>query len=151
MNLFGMFIFNACNVYTFSDLHSTEIFRNSNGPQIVMDILNKGKQNMEILQGGFAVVAAAATANEVLKESFVEMNIDELILQTLSTHRGDCISSLYDAIRILLTPDDNRVVASQVRGLILFITVDVMDDYLTQFAPHPSKKEVLKPSNWSFH
>lgn len=108
------------NVDMFADLHSTEIFRNSNGPKIVMGILNKGKQNIDILHGGFAVVAAAATANEVLKESFVEMNIDELILEILSSHRGDCISTLYDAIRILLTPDDNRVVASQVCGLILF-------------------------------
>ncbi|KAG7011669.1 Armadillo repeat-containing protein 6 [Cucurbita argyrosperma subsp. argyrosperma] len=100
-------------VLLLQDLHSTEIFRNSNGPKIVMDILNNGKENVDILHGGYAVVAAAATANEVLKEIFMEMNIDELILQTLSTHRGDCISSLYDAIRVLLTPDDNRVVASQ--------------------------------------
>lgn len=104
----------------FADLQSTEIFRNSNGPKIVMGILNNGKQNVDILHGGFAVVAASATANEVLKESFMEMKIDELILQTLSTNRGDCISSLYDAIRVLLTPDDNRVVASQVCGLILW-------------------------------
>lgn len=103
-----------------ADLHSTEIFRKSNGPKIVMDILNNGKQNVDILHGGFAVVAAAATANEVLKELFMEMNIDELILQTLTTYRDDCVSSLYDAIRILLTPDDHRVVASQVSGLILF-------------------------------
>ncbi|XP_022972348.1 armadillo repeat-containing protein 6 [Cucurbita maxima] len=103
-------------VLLFQDLHSTEIFRNSNGPKIVMDILNNGKENVDILHGGFAVVAAAATANEVLKEIFMGMNIGELILQTLSTHRGDCISSLYDAIRVLLTPDDNRVVASQVYG-----------------------------------
>ncbi|XP_023511541.1 armadillo repeat-containing protein 6 [Cucurbita pepo subsp. pepo] len=103
-------------VLLLQDLHSTEIFRNSNGPKIVMDVLNNGKENVDILHGGFAVVAAAATANEVLKEIFMEMNIDELILQTLSTHRGDCISSLYDAIRVLLTPDDNRVVASQVYG-----------------------------------
>lgn len=120
MNLFGMFTFNARNHGMIADLHSTEIFRNSNGPKIVMDILNSGKQNVNILYGGFAVVAAAATANEVVKEVFMEMNIDELILQTLSTYRGDCINSLYDAIRVLLTPDDHRVVASQVSGLILF-------------------------------
>ncbi|KGN43949.1 armadillo repeat-containing protein 6 [Cucumis sativus] len=103
-------------VLLLQDLHSTEIFRNSNGPRIVMDILNSGKQNVNILYGGFAVVAAAATANEVVKEVFMEMNIDELILQTLSTYRGDCINSLYDAIRVLLTADDHRVVASQVYG-----------------------------------
>lgn len=103
-------------VLLLQDLHSTEIFRKSNGPKIVMDILNNGKQNVDILHGGFAVVAAAATANEVLKELFMEMNIDELILQTLTTYRDDCVSSLYDAIRILLTPDDHRVVASQVYG-----------------------------------
>lgn len=96
------------------DLQSTETFWNSGGPSIVLGILNHGGENLDILNGGFAVVAAAATGNEVLKESFMELKIDELILQTLNRQSKGSIQSLYDAICILLTPDDNRVVASQV-------------------------------------
>lgn len=80
----------------------------------MVGILNDGSQNLDVLNGGFAVVAAAATGNEVLKESFMELKIDELILQILNRQSKGGIQSLYDAIRVLLTPDDNRVVASQV-------------------------------------
>ncbi|XP_030945093.1 armadillo repeat-containing protein 6 [Quercus lobata] len=101
------------------DLQSTEIFRTSGGPTTVMCILNDNCQNVDILNNGFSVVAAASTGNEVLKESFMEFKIGELIMQILSDPSGQSkgsIQSLYDAIRILLTPDDNRVVASQVYG-----------------------------------
>lgn len=100
-----------------ADLQSTETFRTSGGPSIVVGILNRGGQNLDILNSGFAVVAAAATGNEVLKESFMELKIDELILQTLNRQSKSSMQSLYDAIRVLLTPDDNRVVASQVSQL----------------------------------
>lgn len=59
-------------------------------------------------------MALAATANEILKESFMGLKVDELIMEILSMQKKVSIQSLYDAIRILLTPDDNRVVASQV-------------------------------------
>ncbi|XP_062091648.1 uncharacterized protein LOC133797675 [Humulus lupulus] len=98
------------------DLQSTEIFRASGGQSVVMNILNGGVQNLDILNSGFAVVAAAATGNEVLKDSFMELKIDELILQALNRQSEGSIQSLYDAIRVLLTPDDNRVLASQVFG-----------------------------------
>ncbi|PON49178.1 Beta-catenin [Parasponia andersonii] len=98
------------------DLQSTETFRTTGGPSIVVGILNHGGQNLDVLNSGFAVVAAAATGNEVLKESFMELKIDELILQALNGQSKSSIQSLYDAIRVLLTPDDNRVVASQVYG-----------------------------------
>ena len=85
-------------------------------------ILNDNCQNVDILNNVFSVVAAASTGNEVLKESFMELKIGELIMQILSDPSGlskGSIQSLYDAIRILLTPDDNRVVASQVsKGFI---------------------------------
>ncbi|KAK9988282.1 hypothetical protein SO802_028521 [Lithocarpus litseifolius] len=101
------------------DLQSTEIFRTSGGPTTVVFILNDNCQNVDILNNGFSVVASASTGNEVLKESFMELKIGELIMQILSDPSGQSkgsIQSLYDAIRILLTPDDNRVVASQVYG-----------------------------------
>lgn len=98
------------------DLQSTETFRSSGGPLILIGFLNSGSENLDILNSGFAVVAAAATGNEVLKELFMELKIDELILQTLQKENSGSIQSLYDAIRVLLTPDDTRVVASQVYG-----------------------------------
>ncbi|KAK9287173.1 hypothetical protein L1049_015584 [Liquidambar formosana] len=97
------------------DVQSTEIFRKSGGPKIVVGILTDGSQCANILNSGFSVVAAAATGNEILKESFMDLKIDELIIQIM---RGQSkgVHSLYDAIQVLLTPDDNRVVASQVYG-----------------------------------
>uniref|UniRef100_A0A803NPF3 Armadillo repeat-containing protein 6 n=1 Tax=Cannabis sativa TaxID=3483 RepID=A0A803NPF3_CANSA len=88
------------------DLQSTETFRASGGPSIVVNILNGGVQNLDILNSGFAV----------LKDEFMELKIDELILHALNRPGEGSIQSLYDAIRVLLTPDDNRVLASQVYG-----------------------------------
>ncbi|KAI9124143.1 hypothetical protein K1719_005443 [Acacia pycnantha] len=98
------------------DVQSTGIFQTSNGPSIVIGILNDNKQNIGILNSGFGVVASAATGNEILKQSFMILKVDELILEIMSMHKNVCIQSLYDAIRVLLTADDNRVVASEVYG-----------------------------------
>ncbi|OIW01914.1 hypothetical protein TanjilG_15239 [Lupinus angustifolius] len=98
------------------DLHSTGTFQTCNGPQIVIRFLNDNKQNLYILNSGFGVVASAATGNEIVKESFMELKVGELIMEIMSIHKNMGIQSLYDAIRVLLTPDDNRVVASQVYG-----------------------------------
>lgn len=99
-----------------NDIKSTELFRASNGPSVVIKILSDGSKDLEILNSGFAVVAAASTGNEVVKQSFMELKVDELILQVLSEQKKGCTQSLYDAIRVLLTSDDNRVVASEVYG-----------------------------------
>ncbi|KAF3435360.1 hypothetical protein FNV43_RR22449 [Rhamnella rubrinervis] len=98
------------------DLQSAETFRTSGGASIVVGILNDGSQTLDVLNSGFSVVAAASTGNEILKESFMELKIDELILEVLNRQSKGSIQSLYDAIRVLLTSDDNRVVASQVYG-----------------------------------
>ncbi|BBH09524.1 ARM repeat superfamily protein [Prunus dulcis] len=98
------------------DLKSRETFRASDGPKLVVGIITDGFENIDILSSGFAVIAAAATGNEVLKELFVELKIEELILRVLSVKREASIQSVYDAIWVLLTPDDNRVLASQVFG-----------------------------------
>lgn len=107
---------------SFADLKSTETFRASSGPKTVAGILNDYHHNVDVLNNAFAVVAAASTGNEVLKESFMELKIDELIMRVLSYLSGQSkgsIPSLYDAIQVLLTSDDNRVVASQVRKLLI--------------------------------
>ncbi|CAH2076951.1 unnamed protein product [Thlaspi arvense] len=98
------------------DIQSTEAFRNASGPRIVVDLLRDPRSDSDSLDAGFAVVAAAATGNEVVKESFMELKIDELILKVLNRESKTTIQALYDAIRVILTPDDNRVVASQVYG-----------------------------------
>ncbi|KAM0871378.1 hypothetical protein ACQ4PT_039426 [Festuca glaucescens] len=98
------------------DVGSTEKFRQSQGPKIVMDILKGALKNTDILDGGFSVVAAASAGNEVVKDAFMDLKVDELILQVMRDKSNSKVQSLYDAIRVLLTPDDNRVVASQVFG-----------------------------------
>ncbi|KAJ4868144.1 ARM repeat superfamily protein [Raphanus sativus] len=98
------------------DIQSTEAFRNASGPRIVVDLLRDSSSDSDSLDAGFAVVAAAATGNEVVKELFMELKVDELILKVLNRESKTTIRALYDAIRVLLTPDDNRVVASQVYG-----------------------------------
>ncbi|XP_022746473.1 armadillo repeat-containing protein 6 [Durio zibethinus] len=99
-----------------TDVQSTETFRASGGPMIVVGILSDGIRDLDILNSGFAVIAAAATGNEVVKQSFMELGVDEMILQVLSGQTKGDVQSLYDAIRVMLTSDDNRVVASQVYG-----------------------------------
>lgn len=59
-------------------------------------------------------MASAATGDEIVKESFMELKVDELVMEIMSIHKNTGIQNVYDAIRALLTPDDNRVVASQV-------------------------------------
>ncbi|KAK6135686.1 hypothetical protein DH2020_030563 [Rehmannia glutinosa] len=98
------------------DLQSSEIFKENGGPKIVVSILSNEREDEKILDGCFSVIAAAATGNEVLKESFMDLKIDELIVQILKEHNGGSIPSIYDAIRVILSSDDNRVIASQVFG-----------------------------------
>ena len=61
-------------------------------------------------------MAAAATGNEVIKEAFMEMKIDDLLIKLLKRKENRNIQSIYDVICVLVTADDNRVVASQVRS-----------------------------------
>ncbi|KAL0384176.1 UNVERIFIED_CONTAM: hypothetical protein Sradi_2811900 [Sesamum radiatum] len=98
------------------DLQSSETFKENDGPKIVVGILTNESEDVKILDGCFSVVAAAATGNEVLKESFMDLKIDELIVKILKEHNGESVPSIYDAIRVILSSDDNRVVASQVFG-----------------------------------
>ncbi|TVU28614.1 hypothetical protein EJB05_20137 [Eragrostis curvula] len=98
------------------DIGSTEKFRQKEGPKIVMDILRGGSKNPDLLDAGFSVVAAGSTGNEVVKESYMDLKVDELILQLMREKSNSDVQSLYEAVRVLLTPDDCRVVASQVYG-----------------------------------
>lgn len=98
------------------DLQSAETFQKCGGPGIIISILRQDSQNLELLNGCFSVIAAAATGNEILKESFVNLKVDELIMNILNGPNKSNIANVYDAIRVLLSSDDNRVAASQVFG-----------------------------------
>ncbi|KAJ4963310.1 hypothetical protein NE237_023249 [Protea cynaroides] len=98
------------------DVQTTETFRKIGGPKMMMDIIADNNRNMNILNSSFSVVAAAATGNEVVKAAFMDLKIDELLIQIMKAESRGSIGSLYDAIRVLLTPDDFRVVASEVYG-----------------------------------
>ncbi|KAL2927580.1 Armadillo repeat-containing protein 6 [Bienertia sinuspersici] len=98
------------------DVQSAETFHKCGGPDLIIHILNHHSHNPCLLNACFSVIAASATSNEILKESFISLKVDELFLSTLNAHNNANLPGLYDAIRILLTPDDFRVVASQVYG-----------------------------------
>lgn len=98
------------------DIQSAQTFHKCGGPDIIVGILKQETQSMELLNGCFSVIAAAATGNEILKESFVNLKVDELIMSVLNGPNKSSIPGVYDAIRVLLSPDDNRVAASQVYG-----------------------------------
>ncbi|KAK9714047.1 hypothetical protein RND81_06G067800 [Saponaria officinalis] len=103
------------------DVHSNEAFARCGGPDIVVAIMSSIQQHqaesVDLLNACFAVVAAAATGSEILKESFVNLNVDHLIINAFNhIPAGSIPPSLYDAIRALLTSDDHRVAASQVFG-----------------------------------
>ncbi|XP_027361471.1 armadillo repeat-containing protein 6 [Abrus precatorius] len=98
------------------DVQSTGTFHSCDGPRIVIGFLIDYKPNVDVLSSGFRVVASAATGDEIVKEAFMELKVDELIMEIMSMHKNKGIQSLYEAIRVLLTPDDSRVVASQVYG-----------------------------------
>ncbi|KAK9096689.1 hypothetical protein Sjap_022186 [Stephania japonica] len=116
------------------DVQTTEIFRVHHGPKLVMDMLTNCNQNTSILDNGFLVVAAAATGNELVKESFMELKIDEFLLHLLKGKNKGRIQSLYDVIHALLTPDDGRVVASQVYGYARrFAEIGIAQELVEEF------------------
>ncbi|GLJ48430.1 hypothetical protein SUGI_1022200 [Cryptomeria japonica] len=95
------------------DVQSTELFRQSGGPKILMEISDDHNLNNNIIEHACAVVAAAATGNEVLKDAFMEMKIDDLVLRLLKRKEANNVKSVYDVIRVMVTADDDRVAASQ--------------------------------------
>lgn len=108
-----------------ADVQSTGAFHRCDGPRIVMAFLVDNKGNVELLSSEFRVVASAATGDEIVKEAFMELKVDELILEIMSLHRHKGIQSLYDAVCALLMPDDDRVVASQVSSGCLRMCVHI--------------------------
>ncbi|XP_057534628.1 uncharacterized protein LOC130812972 [Amaranthus tricolor] len=98
------------------DIQSAQTFQKCGGPDIVIGILKQDTPNPELLNSCFSVIAASATGNEILKESFVNLKVDQFIMNTLKGSNKASVPSVYDAIRVLLTPDDYRVAASQVYG-----------------------------------
>ncbi|KAH7679597.1 Cytochrome c-like domain-containing protein [Dioscorea alata] len=115
------------------DFQSREAFGRGDGPKITMDIL-RSSDDPNLLDCGFSVVVAAATGNEIVKEAFVELKIEELFLEILRGQPTGAVPNLYDAIRVLLTPDDNRVAASQVYGYARrFAKIGIADALLDAF------------------
>ena len=79
-------------------------------------MLDEYNHKRNIVEYFCAVVAAASTGNEVIKEAFMEMKIYDLQIKLLKRKENRNIQSIYDVIYVLVTADDNRVVASQVRS-----------------------------------
>lgn len=124
------------------DVQSTETFKQSGGSKVVVDILN-GSKSSKLLDGGFAVIAAASTGNETLKEAFMDLKVDEIFIQTMREQAKGSMQSLYHAIRVLLTPDDNRVLASQVYGYARRFAQIGMADALVDALREGSNSSIL--------
>ena len=77
-----------------------------------MEMLDEYNHKRNIVEYCCAVVAAASTGNEVIKEAFMEMKIDDLQIKLLKRKENRNIQSIYDVIYVLVTADDNRVVDS---------------------------------------
>lgn len=84
-----------------------------------MDILHRAPRSSDIRESSFVVIASASTGNEVVKESFMELKVDQLLVEAVKEESNNNMQSLYDAIRVILTPDDPRVAASQVIAFII--------------------------------
>ncbi|KAJ4764866.1 Armadillo repeat-containing protein 6 [Rhynchospora pubera] len=98
------------------DLQSSESFRQCGGLKTVIDILHGAPNSLDIRANAFSVISSASTGNEVVKESFMELKVDVLLVESVKEESNYNMPSLYDAVRVLLTPDDGRVAASQVFG-----------------------------------
>ena len=81
-----------------------------------MEMLDEYNHKRNIVEYCCAVVAAASIGNEVIKEAFMEMKIDDLLIKLLKMKENKNIQRIYNVICVLVTADDNRVVASQVRS-----------------------------------
>jgi len=68
---------------------------------------------------GAAAVAAAATRNEQIKEMFMDMGVDELLIHLLTKYAKDdeILHVACDAIRSLVTDDDQRPATSKVGNI----------------------------------
>jgi hypothetical protein len=67
-------------------------------------------------------VAAAATRNEQIKEMFMDMGVDELLIHLLTKYAKDdeILHVACDAIRSLVTDDDQRPATSKVGNIYFF-------------------------------
>ncbi|CAM6010840.1 unnamed protein product [Sphagnum balticum] len=119
-----------CSLLT--DDNGRERFGSANGPQIVLEALATDDVKTFISHLGAAVLAAAATKNERLKEMFMDLGADCLLVDYLKRHRfqrdlnsrttsysapdAAALQAGCDAIYSLVTADDMRPAASKAYG-----------------------------------
>ncbi|CAM6059604.1 unnamed protein product [Sphagnum tenellum] len=112
-----------------ADDNGRERFGSANGPQIVLEALTKDDSISHL---GAAVLAAAATKNERLKEMFMDLGADCLLVEYLKRHQfqrdlnskttsysapdAAALQAGCDAIFSLVTADDMRPAASKAYG-----------------------------------
>lgn len=120
-----------------ADDSGRERFGSANGPQIVLEALTKddniiSSSGQSISHLGAAILAAAATKNERLKEMFMDLGADCLLVEYLKRHRfqrdlnskttsysaldAAALQAGCDAIYSLVTADDMRPAASKAYG-----------------------------------
>ena len=81
-----------------------------------MEMLDEYNHKRNIVEYCCAVVAATSTGNEVIKEAFMEMKIDDLLIKLLKRKENTNIQRISNVICVLVIADGNCVVDSQVRS-----------------------------------
>ena len=81
-----------------------------------MEIHDECNHKRNIVEYCFPVVATAPTGNEVIKEAFLEMKIDDLLIKLLKRKENTNIQRISNVICVLVIADGNCVVDSQVRS-----------------------------------
>ncbi|CAK9193229.1 unnamed protein product [Sphagnum jensenii] len=120
-------------------------FKNSDGPQMVVQALAL-EDGGKVTACGAAAVAAAATRNEQIKEMFMDMGVDELLIHLLTKYAKDdeILHVACDAIRSLVTDDDQRPATSKVfRNAIRIVKGGAMDSILAAFLQQPKSSPLL--------
>jgi hypothetical protein len=71
----------------------------------------------KVLEHGATVVAAASLKNEDVKDIFIHLKVHEVLVDQLKKHQTytGVVQAVCDALRSLVTADDERIAVSRVR------------------------------------
>lgn len=135
-----------------------EAFLKENGPQVVLEAL--ASENVELYESmnrelsciAANILAVAASKNETVKDTFMDLKADEAIVQYLRNHAeemgsdGAALQAACDAIRALTIADDDRPAASNAfKNAMKIAKAGAMPAFL-EILPQRSKCLPILPS-----
>ncbi|CAM6129689.1 unnamed protein product [Calypogeia fissa] len=131
-----------------TDDSSREKFKLYHGPQIVFESLSMENVSDKILENGAAVVAAASTKDEDVKDMFVHLKVYEVLVAQLKKHQTypGVVQGVCDALRSLVTADDERIAVSRAFQNGMLIAKTGAMDTLLEVALQQIKSTSVLPS-----